>query len=454
MLRPLVRPIAVRLRLWVKASVDESLNASRLNDLDETLRVVRSELASISLNLASVKSGNESASTTLSLLARLFDRFQLGIDALRITQQSKTHTHTAKLADLKNELDLLKPAGDFAEEQREISLAQSQLLATLAAARRLEEIATAQSEQLRVAMAAEASLKQISASQSEHQNLTALNLARTDISLQRVAIPIGAELLMRTPDGFLLVPSEDNALVSSMWENCGRLEPGMLNVLTALLSDSDHVIDIGANIGLLTIPAARSVGESGSVLAIEPSSRVASLLRRSVALNGLSNIVKLQQCAVGEAAGKATLNLALPVGHSSLLPLPGSHGSEDVEVVRLDDLVPPKSVIKLVKIDAEGFEPQIWRGMQRIVAENPSIIVIVEYGPEHLRRANITVDSWLDGFLAHGLSAYEIDDFDGSLTPLRERDELHKVESLNLLLVRKDKASYPALVFKNLRSEL
>ena len=66
---------------------------------------------------------------------------------------------------------------------------------------------------------------------------------------------------MRTEAGYLLVPAEDLGLLVAAVETRGRLEPGSLGVLLSLLRENDTLIDVGANIGTFTLPAARRVGE-------------------------------------------------------------------------------------------------------------------------------------------------------------------------------------------------
>jgi FkbM family methyltransferase len=289
-----------------------------------------------------------------------------------------------------------------------------------------------------------------SASREGHANTVSfagLLMQRADLILQRTAIPLGADVLVRTPEGFLLAPAEDERLLAALYDSGGRLEPGTIAVLTALLRDGDWAVDVGAHIGTTVLPAARRVGPTGRIIAVEAASRARGLLERSLALNSLQDRVSLHPCAAGEATGHAPLNLGPFSGHSSLLALPEADRTETVEVRPLDAIVEPGRHIRLVKLDAEGLELQIWRGMRRIVAENPELAVLVEFGPEHLRRAGTSVEAWLAEMLAPGFAAYEVSEANGCLRPLRGVAELETVFSLNLLLLRQAPAALPALHF-------
>lgn len=394
-LRPIAAPILYRFRLHVQTAVDASSTGKRIQGLHSEGNSP-SSLAAFGQRLDPVRTDGQTNGLT-ELAQRLdemraeqaarMDRLQLGIDALR---------------------------RDYHQNRSDLHLSTN---------------AASPSNRPRTA------------------ELAAMVLSRVDALLQRVSIPVGGDLLMRTPHGFLLVPMEDRALITGIWENGGQLEYGTVKVLTALLKQGDRVIDVGANIGLLTLPAAVCVGPTGRVDAVEPASRVSALLRETIAMNFEAGRVVLHKCAAGDAAGKATLNLGHHVGHSSLLTLPGSEGTEEVDVTPLDALIAPGQRVDLVKIDAEGFEPQVWRGMSRIVADNPGLAVIVEFGPEHLRRAGVTISAWLDAFQKPGFIAFEIDEISGALTPLRPPASLESIVSLNLLLLRRHPSAYPQLTF-------
>ncbi|MGX1305303.1 FkbM family methyltransferase [Amorphus suaedae] len=269
--------------------------------------------------------------------------------------------------------------------------------------------------------------------------------ARVDGVARRVAVPLDDTILVRTEAGYILVPMEDPALVAMLVEASEYSEAGMIAVARSLVADGDTVIDVGANIGLVTLPLARQVGESGRVIAVEPSSRSATLVERSVSLNGLSGRVTIERCAAGADDGEATLHIPTICGQASLLDIPEDARTETVRVRTVDALLPAGSPVKLVKIDVEGFELEAWRGMARIVEENDDVAVIVEFGPSHLKRSDTAIEDWLREFTLPGFTAYEINEFTGAIRELRSVRELARVFTLNLLLLRRPAGDYPQL---------
>jgi len=287
-----------------------------------------------------------------------------------------------------------------------------------------------------------------STAQAETLRMTNLLMSRSDRLLQRIPLPLAQDTLLYTPYGYMLLPVEDPVLVSAVWESGGRLEPGTTEIIVALLREGDTAIDVGANVGLTVLPAARRVGPTGQVIAIEPGSRVAGVLRQTLELNFLADRVSLHHCAAGEAEGTASLNIGPILGHSSLLDLPHSQRRETVEVRTVDSLVPQGTRIRLAKVDVEGFEPHVWRGMRRVIAENPELAVLVEFGPEHLTRAGLSVESWFAEMLTPDFTAYEVAESTGQLRPLRAMSDLAGVSSLNLLLLRQPATAFPELCFE------
>jgi FkbM family methyltransferase len=241
-------------------------------------------------------------------------------------------------------------------------------------------------------------------------------------------------MAIRTDLGYLLAPPEDLGLTLALLETHGSLEPGTTAVLSALALPGGTVIDVGANVGALTLPAARRVGPTGRVLSLEPAPRVADLLTRTVRMHGLS-WVEVHPVAAGDVDGVLRFNLSAQTTHNSVLPLDDVVETIEIPSRRLDTLVAPGERVDLVKIDVEGAELQVWRGMQRIVGDNPDIALILEFGPEHLRKSGQSVAGWFEALQSTGLKAWEIDEATATVRPLR-RDGLAEVYSVNILLLR------------------
>lgn len=260
---------------------------------------------------------------------------------------------------------------------------------------------------------------------------------RVDSLVNRNIIHLGDEYVaLRTPYGYVICPQAEYHLIIYLSEG-GTHEPGTCRVVESLIEAGDHVIDVGAQVGLLTLAMGRAVGASGTVLAIEASQALAECLRRTLMINGLNENCQIVEMAVSDRVGQATFHLAERSGHSSLIALSEKSQEVQIQTAPLDEIVERGKEISLIKVDVEGAELLVLQGMKRILEENPEIILVVEFGPSHLYRVGQSIEQWLGAFKKCGFDQiFEIDEMSAVCRPLRSESELAKVQSLNLVFAR------------------
>jgi len=151
---------------------------------------------------------------------------------------------------------------------------------------------------------------------------------------------------------------------------CGIYEKETVEVMKRFLSKGDTFIDIGANIGYLSAIALGLVGKAGEVHSFEPVPRYFIRLKKMALLNKEYRI-KINQYALGNTLAVkplAVTNVA-NIGWNTMVP--GFMSKETVKetieipVLRLDDYIKEKALegISLVKIDTEGFEFPVLKGL-------------------------------------------------------------------------------------------
>jgi FkbM family methyltransferase len=190
----------------------------------------------------------------------------------------------------------------------------------------------------------------------------------------------------------------------------GFCEPAA-RAMESLLRPGDVVIDGGANIGLFTLLAAARVGDSGRVIACEPSPPTMDLLRANVHGN-LLDWVELREVALAETPGRLAMRVfEAGSGYSSFVPSSAEASSEvEVQVTTLDEIAGNLArTVSLVKLDVEGAELRALRGASRLLSENrPDFIIELE--PEHLARQGCSVAEVQALFDAAGYVGYSITD--------------------------------------------
>jgi len=265
-----------------------------------------------------------------------------------------------------------------------------------------------------------------------------------DIALRsRGALPIDeATFALRTLDGFVFIPRQDTLLLLMLLDAGPEgLEPGTRRVLTKLLRPGMTFVDVGAHVGLLTLAGARAVGPAGKVLAVEPVPLSFELLNRAIVLNGMTGLVETKCAAIGATREQRKLFIGNVLGHSSLIKtqsLNTETSSEiEVEVLPLDELVQANDRVDLIKIDVEGAELLVLQGTKRIIADNPELAIIAEYGPSHLQAAGISPENWFAEFHNLGFTSFVIDELSGECRSSALND-LKQVESVNVLFVRRN----------------
>ncbi|MGC9994379.1 MAG: FkbM family methyltransferase [Terriglobia bacterium] len=146
--------------------------------------------------------------------------------------------------------------------------------------------------------------------------------------------------------------------------------------------------DVGSHLGLYTLLLARVVGPNGVVVALEPHHETYHHLLQNVELNELSNVRAFEK-ALGERTGSEKLYLGGVVANFSLLP-GGVEGFAErhtpfqwVGVVRGDEFVETEKlpVPRAVKIDVEGFEYSVIKGLQGTLAARECELVCCEVHP-------------------------------------------------------------------------
>ncbi|HSP16261.1 MAG TPA: FkbM family methyltransferase [Thermoanaerobaculia bacterium] len=170
-----------------------------------------------------------------------------------------------------------------------------------------------------------------------------------------------------------------------------------------------NVLDIGANIGYTALLFARAVRPPFVVHALEPHPGCATTLRRNVERSPLRDRVSVHAVAAGATPGSARLsvNRYHPGDHRIVSPSSTAE-SLDVAMVRADDLIGGQPVA-FAKIDVQGFELEVSRGMTAILDANPNIAVAFEYAPAALRNYGVDPQSLLDFYVERGFSLNLLD---------------------------------------------
>ena len=161
----------------------------------------------------------------------------------------------------------------------------------------------------------------------------------------------------------------------------GSFERAEILAMVNCLTGSGTAIDVGANIGLVTISLALAAAQ---VVALEPLPANVVRLRENVQRNALANVV-IVEAAAGASDGTAVMHAAADPAFGSLRELVKYRASEEFEV-RLRSLDSvwqelERPVVELVKIDVEGAELDVFEGGRELLATcRPVVLVEADHG--------------------------------------------------------------------------
>jgi FkbM family methyltransferase len=219
-----------------------------------------------------------------------------------------------------------------------------------------------------------------------------------------------------TRGGWKMKANMGNDYSSQMLKMFGELEPATTSFLLNHLTKNGVFLDVGANVGFFSLLVANLRPEA-KVIAFEPNPAIAAHLADSIHQASLQDRIQLHGLAASDSAGIVHFVIeSLNSGHSRLS---GSNRetqqSLKVETICLDDWLPSRMEnqnLNAVKIDVEGAELRVLKGMKQLLRQHKPILVVEAYD-EHLqefgdsltalkewiKEANYREHSYIDGNL-------------------------------------------------------
>jgi FkbM family methyltransferase len=172
------------------------------------------------------------------------------------------------------------------------------------------------------------------------------------------------------------------------------------------LRPSDVFWDVGANIGAVTLVAARLCGR---VVAFEPNPHTAALLRRNLETNRIGNVTVVE-AALCDRSGIAALHEGPRnnSGMSSIVARGARENGTPVAVERADDVVAqdPSRHPTVVKLDVEGGEHLVLRGARQLLSSTRVRAIVFENARD--ARGQAADSSVIDCLRAAGFRIHEL----------------------------------------------
>jgi len=193
----------------------------------------------------------------------------------------------------------------------------------------------------------------------------------------------GSLTLKRCRYGWMLFPV-GRIYVGKCFDLYGQYSEGEVALMRALLREGDTVIDVGANVGALTVPMSQIVGDTGRVFAIESDPETFNVLCANLALNGIRNVTPLNTFItdrdVDDVSASGSAAERWPTGVLSL------------DSLKLD-------ACHFIKVDVDGSEIDVFRGCEMQIERFRPIL----YFENELREKSVELLTFLMDNLGYHL---------------------------------------------------
>jgi len=168
------------------------------------------------------------------------------------------------------------------------------------------------------------------------------------------------------------------------------------------LKKGNIVIDIGANIGTITITSAIQIGTKGTVYSVEAHPKIFEYLKGNVKQNNLTN-VQLFNYAVGNKTESVLFSNLASDGQNKIIDENKVNGTR-VSLTKIDDLDIEESDIDLLKIDVEGYEKFAFLGSNNMLKK--TLCVLFEAVPRHYENYGYTFTDIYKILNSHNFKIY------------------------------------------------
>jgi FkbM family methyltransferase len=188
-----------------------------------------------------------------------------------------------------------------------------------------------------------------------------------------------------------------------------------------------HILDIGANIGYTACVFANKLSNGFRVFAFEPEPNNFRMLKKAIGGELSRKKVEVYNCAIGDVDGEMELWVNKEShGDCKIVTstLEKSLGDRERKVVvptmRIDSFIERQATdfkVSLVKIDVQGFEVAVARGMHGLLEKYQDVNLIVEFCPSEIRKLGFNHEELISIFNDRGYKPHVLH-HDGLVTPI------------------------------------
>lgn len=223
-------------------------------------------------------------------------------------------------------------------------------------------------------------------------------LAARNLRQLRIFLNLQRPFVYRIPPigRFVCVPTSHTSVRTYL--TAQAYEEAESAIIRAWLLPDDACVDVGANIGIMSVLFATHVRQTGKVVAVEPIPATAHTLRTTIATLRLSNVIVAEACASDrpgareimiplQGAPDISASFCVAPANSARF-IPGRVAGTTVDALLAEHNISHR--LALLKIDVEGAEPLVLRGAAALLSGTHLPLVLIEANTPALARLGFT----------------------------------------------------------------
>ena len=221
---------------------------------------------------------------------------------------------------------------------------------------------------------------------------------------------------------FLYLNPNDPVVSGAIFFNV--YEKSESNFIKSICYEGMNILDIGANIGFYTALFSQSAGDDGMVIAIEPDKESYKYLSKSINSFYYKNVLSFR-IAASDTKQKLPLFISTENrGDNRLYSTDQKRNSMIVDCITVDELLKENKIknLDLIKIDVQGYEPKVLKGMIKIVKSSKELILLSEFWPKGILEAGEDPQEYLIMLRKMQFQLFELKQ-NGSLVILKPRED-------------------------------
>lgn len=213
-----------------------------------------------------------------------------------------------------------------------------------------------------------------------------------------------------------------------------------MTFIQQVIKNGDTVIDVGANIGAISVLAAGS-GANTKVYAFEPTPNLVPLIAENISINQFQDRITIHDMAISNQEGSIDFVLTgeSEVNHIATTQLLPGQTVKKVSTITLDTFAQKNNInqIDFLKVDVEGAELLVFQGAKKLLETGKIKIIVFELNKNYAE-FGYTPNELVNYLKNHNYFVFRLT-HNGTLKLIEKN--LYIMKTINLIAINKDTSS-------------